>query len=88
MEQSFRSTVNDIQDMLLRARSGAQISPQEFTRLAAIAPNLGMAPENFLRRLAEFEAEFEAVIRSKKKLATTARRELATKALYDDFQEQ
>lgn len=89
-EQSFRATVRDITDMLLRARSGAQINEQEYRRLVAIAPNLDMAPENFIKRLADFEAEFEAVIKAKKRLAITARREYVTgkPAMFDDFEEQ
>lgn len=49
-EVSFRRNVFDIQDTILRERSGAAISIQEAQRLVRLAPDIGLGNKVFLPR--------------------------------------
>lgn len=80
-EAVFRSAVADIQDMLLRARSGAQINEQEYQRLLKIAPNINFGVEDFLASLGRFKKVVEGLRAEKLKLATTPKKELGKQKL-------
>lgn len=54
-EVAFRRSVVDIQDVLLRARSGAQINESEFVRLSGLAVRLTDEPAVFQSGLDRFE---------------------------------
>lgn len=53
---------DNISDMLLRARSGAQINEQEYARLRKITPNVRTSPEKFWVDLDRFEIELRNVL--------------------------
>lgn len=63
----FYSYVRDMQDALLRARSGAQINEQEFKRLAGFLPDVNVPAPTFKARLIRFEKELNNVLETKKK---------------------
>jgi len=52
---------NDLADMLLRARSGAQINEQEYDRLRRLVPNPNQPPQTFLSNLKNFRAELQSI---------------------------
>lgn len=56
-EVQFRRAVRDIADMLLRARSGAQINEQEYQRLKAALFQETDEPGTFVPSLARFQQE-------------------------------
>ena len=51
----FYANVKDISDMLLRARSGAQINEQEYERLTELVPTRELPDEVFMARLERFQ---------------------------------
>lgn len=53
-EVEFRKTLLDVSDMLLRARSGAQINEQEYRRLKAILASLTDEPNVFVPAMQRF----------------------------------
>jgi len=63
----FYAYVNDMQDALLRARSGAQINEQEYSRLKGFLPEVNVPWTTFKARLDRFDAELTNTIESKKK---------------------
>jgi len=63
----FYSYVRDMQDALLRARSGAQINEQEFKRLVGFLPDVNVPAQTFKSRLIRFENELNNVLSTKKK---------------------
>lgn len=66
-QNQFYADVNDLADMLLRARSGAQINEQEYQRLTRLVPTPNMPPSTFNARLKRFETQIEQVLESQKK---------------------
>ena len=56
-QSMFYADVNDLADMLLRARSGAQINEQEYQRLAKLVPTPNLPPKVFKERLNRFETQ-------------------------------
>jgi hypothetical protein len=56
-EVQFRSALLDMSDLLLRARSGAQINEQEYQRLKALLPDLYDEPNTFIPALRRFTTE-------------------------------
>lgn len=75
-ETNFRQSLKDVQDQLLRARSGAAISPGEFDRLTSILPKATDEPEVFSAGLARFKTELTKAIQSKAKLGVTPRNQI------------
>lgn len=61
----FYSYVRDMQDALLRARSGAQINEQEFRRLVAFLPSEKLPADTFKARLERFESELNNILKTK-----------------------
>lgn len=55
--------VDNLADMLLRLRSGAQINDKEFMRLRALLPKLGENPETALANFRRFETELLTQLR-------------------------
>jgi len=75
-ETNFRQSLANVSDLLLRARSGAQINEQEYARLSALLPKATDEPQVFAAGLARFKREL-AVIRAERiRLGTTPRAEL------------
>lgn len=68
----FYSYVRDMQDALLRARSGAQINEQEFRRLVAFLPSEKLPADSFKPRLERFEAELNNILKSKQDVFSAA----------------
>lgn len=62
----FYAYVDDMQDALLRARSGAQINEQEFKRLVNFLPDKNLPSTTFKARLDRFEAELNNVLSTKR----------------------
>lgn len=67
----FYSDVNDIKDQLLRARSGAQINEQEYSRLVRFLPTSELPPKNFRARLERFRKEFNDIVTAREKELAT-----------------
>lgn len=62
---------DNISDMLLRARSGAQINEQEYARLRKITPNARTSPEKFAVDLNRFEIELKNTLAGRQGLPIT-----------------
>lgn len=56
-QSMFYADVRDLADMLLRARSGAQINEQEYARLSKLVPTPDLPPKVFKERLNRFETQ-------------------------------
>lgn len=63
----FYADVNDLGDMLLRARSGAQINEQEYARLRKLVPTPDLPPKVFKERLTRFEAQLNQILDARKR---------------------
>lgn len=63
----FYSDVRDMQDALLRARSGAQINEQEYKRLTNFLPEPNLPPKTFEARMKRFEIELNSIISNRQK---------------------
>jgi len=72
-EASFRSALSDAGDMLLRARSGAQINEQEYKRLAGLLPKATDEPQVFLANLDRFENQLKQTLANRKRLENMPR---------------
>lgn len=68
----FYSWVRDIQDSLLRARSGAQINEQEYQRLANFLPDPNLPSKSFEARAERFKQELDIVMEEKRKALSEA----------------
>jgi hypothetical protein len=64
-ELQFRQLTSDIQDTLLRARSGAQINEQEYKRLSKIVPVYTDSNKNFTAKLKAFKKTLAETIKQK-----------------------
>ena len=65
-KQAFMyADVRDLQDSLLRARSGAQINEQEYKRLVNFLPDPKLPPSQFKVRLRRFEVELESMLKNR-----------------------
>ena len=58
-EVMFRQNTSDMQDALIRARSGAQTNEHEYDRVIAIAPKIGDQPEVYKAKLKNFMKQLE-----------------------------
>jgi hypothetical protein len=58
----FYAYVKDMQDALLRARSGAQINEQEYARLVAFLPEPNLPPVTFKAKLERFQEATQTVM--------------------------
>lgn len=63
----FYAYVKDMQDALLRARSGAQINEQEYARLVSFLPDANLPPATFKAKLERFQEATETVLNEKVK---------------------
>ncbi len=63
----FYAYVKDMQDALLRARSGAQINEQEYKRLVAFLPEPNLPPVTFKAKLERFEEATQILMDEKLK---------------------
>ncbi len=63
----FYSYVKDMQDALLRARSGAQINEQEYSRLVNFLPDPNLPPKTFKAKLERFQEATQIVMDEKLK---------------------
>ena len=79
-ETQFRLALTDAGDMLLRARSGAQINEQEYDRLKGILPKPTDEPGVFSSALSRFETELRSVLTQKIRTGTTPRSQLQSGA--------
>jgi hypothetical protein len=75
-EYTFRASLLDASDLLLRARSGAQINEQEYTRLKGTLPNLTDEPNVFVAKMKRFQDESSTQINDTLKLGSTSARDL------------
>lgn len=75
-ETQFRLALTDAGDILLRARSGAQINEQEYGRLKGILPKPTDEPNVFNAALNRFENELRSIMQAKIKMGTTPRGQL------------
>jgi hypothetical protein len=65
-EIQFRQVVDDIQDRVLRARSGAQINEQEAKRLKKFIPDYHKPAKTFWSQLKQFEQTYNDILAQKK----------------------
>lgn len=70
-EVYFRLALNDASDLILRARSGAQINENEAARLTKLLPKPTDKPDVFMAALNRFEGEFNKAIDMTKSMAQT-----------------
>ena len=77
-EVVFRRVVADMKDQLLRARSGAAITQQEYERLATMVPNITDNEETFKGKLLGFRRAMDQSKQRKLETATTGRGPLRT----------
>lgn len=75
-EVEFRATTRDLQDSLLRARSGAQINEQEYKRLVNFLPDPSLPSNVFQTRLDRFKKEVNSIRNSRMKLSVTPKGQL------------
>lgn len=75
-EVEMRQIVQDVKDTLLRARSGAAITVQEYNRLSKIVPNITDQPNVFKAKLRRFRRNLERLRSAKLAVATTGRSQL------------
>lgn len=54
-EAAFRQVISDVKDSLLRARSGAQINEQEYSRLSKLVPDYTDSAKQFSGKMRSFE---------------------------------
>jgi len=78
-EVQLRRSVADMKDTLLRARSGASITQQEYTRLRGLVPNITDQPTVFEGKMQGFARAIEQLREAKLRVATTARGTLREK---------
>jgi len=76
-ETTFRQSLADIKDMLLRARSGAQINEQEYARLSQMLPAATDEETVFKAGLSRFDLEMKKIIEDRIGLAQTPRGKLS-----------
>lgn len=62
--RDIKRTTENLSDMLLRARSGAQINEKEFSRLRQLVPNTSSPFATFQQDLKLFKKELEATIKN------------------------
>lgn len=72
-EVQLRRAVQDMKDTLLRARSGAAITQQEYSRLSELVPNLTDQPNVFEAKMQGFARSLEQLRGAKLQVATTGR---------------
>ena len=58
----FYSTIRDINDFVLRVRSGAQINEQEYKRLTSFLMDANLPPDNFKARLERFSENIDWIL--------------------------
>jgi hypothetical protein len=68
-ETSFRQSLADVKDQLLRARSGAQINEQEYQRLANMLPAATDEEKVFKAGMGRFRDQLQQIIGDKEALA-------------------
>lgn len=79
-EVIFRESLADAADMLLRARSGAQINEDEYKRLSGMLPKATDEEKVFKAGLLRFDNELAKTIESRIQLGTTPRNQLGSSA--------
>jgi hypothetical protein len=62
------SRLDNIADVLLRLRSGAQINEQEYQRLRKLLPKIGEGAGQALQKFTEFRKEFMGILKTKAQL--------------------
>lgn len=65
----FYSTIRDINDFVLRVRSGAQINEQEYKRLTSFLMDANLPAENFKARLERFSQNIDWILGLERKMA-------------------
>lgn len=65
-QSQFYADTRDLADMLLRARSGAQINEQEYQRLSKLVPTPNLPPATYQARLDRFEEQLRGMIGSQR----------------------
>jgi hypothetical protein len=76
-EVTFRQSLKDISDQLLRARSGAAINEAEYERMIGILPKATDEPKVFEAGVKRFEDEMKALLDSRVNLSRTSRKDLS-----------
>lgn len=77
-EVTFRTALQDVSDMLLRARSGAQINEAEYQRMIEILPKATDEPGVFRPAMRRFRTEMGALIKDKERLGKMSRGTVGT----------
>lgn len=68
---AFYADTRDLGDMLLRARSGAAITEDEYARLSKLVPTPNLPPDVFRARLARFKDQLIGAMKSQQKRLTS-----------------
>jgi len=77
-EATFRKAVLDVSDMILRARSGAQINEQEYRRMKGLLYNLTDEPSVFVAGLNRFSDEVNSMMEDVSKASVRPASSLGT----------
>lgn len=75
-EVTFRKSLLDAGDLLLRARSGQQINESEYGRLKSLLPQVTDEPNVFLPAMKRFQDEVTQQMKDVTKLGSTSARQL------------
>lgn len=62
------AAIDDMADVLLRMRSGAQINEQEYARLRSLLPGIGENPFVMQEKMARFNAELDSIIATRSQM--------------------
>jgi hypothetical protein len=68
----FYATIRDINDFVLRVRSGAQINEQEYKRLTSFLMDANLPPDNFKARLERFSENIDWILGLERKIAAAS----------------
>jgi hypothetical protein len=80
-ETAFRSYVAKLQDDLLRAKSGAAITENEYERMKGFMPDPSQGPEQFKAQLRIFVDQYQQLLNDKVDSAFKVRRDRSPEAL-------
>lgn len=75
-ETAFRSTLKNVNDILGRLRSGANIPAPEMANLERLAPSVNDPPETFKAKMQSFQRALEQQRESITRVGTTGRQQL------------
>lgn len=77
----FYATIRDINDFVLRVRSGAQINEQEYKRLTSFLMDANLPADNFKARLERFSQNIDWILGLERKMAEASNKTTQTEIM-------